>query len=426
MSNTSGESPIVSNEHYEFLQLNQVGRLSDRASKVVDAEEQSLRQFNAELLHKIGEYRKKNLEISANENELKTKLAHSLKSASEREREIVSKYENEIAHLRKDLEESRLKNQESHEDLTRRLSKLSDESWAQGLENENLKRIEDDLSSKLEKFQEELTRAYAMEESNRSAIETLMAEKQRVVSELGECERRATDIKEAFDRHTVETQTSFDKQNIQLAQMVTAYEALRLEYANMDRCYMESNQALVKIQTEMRERYQQHETELEELTTYLTNKAAQDSALIREENAKLRESLSQRDTRLDQDRQAMETWKEQLTYHDTHLKQFSDKIKKAKSEMIRLSKSVEEEVKFSVSHPFTDYLDMADLEMAEIAKQLGGISSMSPLKAKLETRLQQATAHRDGIKAILEKSATQASEHAKSIQTLIKSFEYLT
>ena len=109
MSNTSGESKIVSNEHYEFLQLSQVGRISDRASQVVGAEEQSLRQFNAELLHKIGEYRKKNLELSANENELKTKLAQTTKSLGERERELVSRYEDEIGQLRKDLEEQRQK-----------------------------------------------------------------------------------------------------------------------------------------------------------------------------------------------------------------------------------------------------------------------------------------------------------------------------
>lgn len=437
MSNTSGDPQIVSNEHYEFLQLSQVGRLSERASQVVDAEEQSLRQFNAELLHKIGEYRKKNLELSANENELKTKLAQNAKAAGERERELVSNYENEIAQLRKDLEESRQKIQDSQEDWTRRLSKLTDESWAQGLENENLKRIEDDLSSKLEKFQEELTRAHALEESNRTAIETLTAEKQRVVSELAEAERKAADIQQAFDKYTIETQTRFEQQSLQVAkmieqskereqQMIAAYEALRLEYANMDRCYTESNQALVKIQGEMRERYKQHETELEELTAYLTNKAAQESAAIREENVRLRENLSQRDTRLDQDRQAMETWKDQLTSLDAHLKQFSEKLKRAKGEMIRLTKNVEGEVKFSLTHPFTDYLEMADLEIAQIAQQLTGISSMSPLKAKLEARLQQANAHRNGIKAILDKSGAQLNEHARTIQTLVKSLEFLT
>jgi|GEM_PF-4542617 len=459
MSNSSGDSQIISNEHYEFLQLSQVGRISDRASHVVDAEEQSLRQFNAELLHKIGEYRKKNLELAANENELKTKLAFQLKQTTDRERELVSKYEDEIAQLRKDLEESRRKTDESNDDWTRRLSKLTDESWAQGLENENLKRIEDDLSNRLEKFQDELLRAQELTSSQKSAIETLESENQRISSELNQAEQKAQEIQASFDKYTIDTQAAFehykkeaqaafeqyktesqkqfDQQNIQLAkmveqtkdreqQMIAAYEALRLEYANMDRCYTESNQALVKLQSEMRERYKQHESELEELTTYLTNKAAQDSALIREENEKLRESLNHRDTRLDQDRQALQTWKEQLTYLDQHLKQFSEKLKKSKSEMLRLVKNVEEEVKFSVSHPFTDYLEMADLEINQIAQQLSGISSMSPLKVKLDTRLQQATAHRDGIKAILDKSTTQLSEHVKTIQTLIKSLEFLT
>ena len=94
--------------------------------------------------------------------------------------------------------------------------------------------------------------------------------------------------------------------------------------------------------------------------------------------------------------------------------------------MIRLTKNVEDEIKFAVAHPFTEYLEMAELEIVQIAQQLSGISSMSPLKTKLETRLQQANAHRDGIKMILEKSKSQLSEHAKGIQTLVKSLEFLT
>jgi Skp family chaperone for outer membrane proteins len=208
--------------------------------------------------------------------------------------------------------------------------------------------------------------------------------------------------------------------------MGAAYEALRIEYANIDRCYSESNGALVKLQSEMRERFQQHETELQDLTHYLSEKAAHDSALLRDDHSKLREALSIRDTRLDQEKTALQTWKEQLSYLDQHLKLFSDKLKKSKSEMIRLSKNVDDEIKFSVAHPFTEYLEMAELEIAQIVQQINGLSSISPLKTKLESRLRQAELHRDGIRSILEKSQTLLCDHEKSIQILLKSLEFLT
>jgi chromosome segregation ATPase len=376
---SNNDSGIVSSEHYEFLQLSQVGRLSERVSKVVDAEEQSLRQFNAELLQKIGEYRKKNLELSTIENDLRSQLAIQLKKASERERELTAKTQSEIDTLTSKLQDVGRSTDESNEDWSRRLAKLSDENWALGLENENLKRSESDLQHKLDLSQQEIQKSRELEESARS-------------------------------RET---------------QMAAAYEALRVEYANIDQCYSESNAALVKLQSEMRERSREHETELQELTTYLTAKAAQESVMIRDENARFRESLSFRDTRLDQDKTALQTWKEQLSYLDQHLKQFSEKLKKSKSELVRLVKSVEDEVQFSVANPFTDYLEMADLEVSQITHQLSGVSSMSPLKGKLEARLHQANAHRDALNAILEKSNVQLKAHSESLHMIVKGLEFL-
>lgn len=422
----STEPTIVSNEHYEFLQLSQHGRISERASKVVDDEEQSLRQFNAELLQKIGDYRKKNLELSASENELRTKLALQTKLNAEKERDLVMKYETQISDLKKALSEKSQKLDDANEDWSRRLARLTDESWAQGLENENLRRREDELQSKVSQFQVEMDRAQELERSQALAIETLTSEKERIAAELEEAEHRKVEMKATFDEQNIQLAKLVEATRERESQMATAYEALRLEYANIDRCYNESNQALIKLQAEMRERYKQHETELQELQTYLQTKAAQDSSLIRDENAKLREALSQRETRLDQDRASMQAWKDQLNHLDQYLKQFAEKLRKSKSELIRLTKSIEDEVKFSTQHPFTEYLEMAEQEIAAVQQQLTGVSSMSPLKAKLETRLQQATAHRDGIKGILEKSASQITEHSRTIQTLVKSLEYLT
>lgn len=417
---------IISNEHYEFLQLSQVGRISDRAQKVVDAEEQSLRQFNAELLTKIGEFRKKNLELAANENELRTKLAVQAKQNADKEREITAKLQGEIDQLKAKLEAIERANEETKEEWSRKLSKLSDESWAQGLENENLKRMEEELESKLQGFQGELDRQRELEDAHKQAIQTLTNENHRISQELQEAEQNKIDTQKAFDSQNIQLAKMVEATQEREAQLVRAYEALRVEYANMDRCYNESNNALVKLQSEMRERYQQHENELQELTTYLETKAAQESQLIREENANLKQALMIKDTRNEEDRRNLQAWKDQLTSLDQYLKQFGDKLKKSKSEMIRLSRSLEDEVRFSVAHPFTEYLEIADQEVAQIEQQLTTTSSLSPLKQKLDQRLQAAVSHRDGIKQILNKSGSQLEEHTKSIRTLIKSLEFLT
>lgn len=377
------DSEIVSNEHYEFLQLNQVGRLSPRAAKGVDTDEQSLRQFNAELLQRIGEYRKRNLELSAVENELRSQLASQLKQSTDRERELTAKYEDEIETLRISLADTKLASEEAKEDWSRRLAKLSDESWAQALENETLKRSEDELS------------------------------------------RQLAHLQETVDAQSVRHIESEETHRSRETQMTTAFEALRIEYSNIDKCYAESNAALVKLQSEMRSRETKYETEIQELTSYLKRKGDDDASLIREENARLRESLAVRDTRHDVERASLTSWKDQLSGLDQHLKQFAEKLQRSKTELTRLSKSAEEEIKFSLKNPFTDYLDMAELEVQQIQAHLAATSTLSPLKQKLEVRLQQAVSHRDGIGEILDRSDSQLAEHARSIQTLIKSLEFL-
>lgn len=382
-------SDLISNEHYEFLQLNQIGPLSARASKAIDPEEKSLRQFNAELLQRIGDFRKKNQELSESENALKSQLAQTQKQAQETERALTSRFENEIAILKRDLESLRTSHQESNEEWSRRLSRLSDDGWARDLENETLRRSADEFQQKLSQLEEE----------NRHLRETVDSQARTLTTTAAATKARET-------------------------QLTGAFEALRKEYADIDRCYAESNAALVKLRAESRELETRHETELQELTTYLTEQAKEESTQIREENARLREQLSARDVRLDQERASLETWKDQLTQLDQHLRHFSEKLKRGKAELGTLTKTLESEVRFAVANPFVEYLGLAEHEIESLNQQLMSTSALSPAKAKLESRLAQANSHREAIKAVLDKSEAQLNEHLKTIQSVLKSIEY--
>lgn len=431
--NKSPESPIFSSEHYKILQLDQVGR-----------DDKSLREFNAELLQRIGEYRKKNLELVANENNLKSEIAVQMKQFSERERELTQKFQREFDQLKKSIEDDRITNEQSIEEWNRKLAKLSDENWAKGLEIEGLRRTENEIQEKILKLQEQVARTLATEASQRSELEAALESEEslRVELELSKKEsesaaQRFTAISnELAQEKTLSTQAQLalksqieqvsDAFRKREAELITAFEALRVEYSNIDTCYKEANETTSQIRAELRAREDEHQQRLiEQEKTLRASYLTENHAMIAE-NTKLREMLSVRDQRLDQDREALQTWREQLGYLDQHLRQLSDSIKKDRSEILRTAKSVSEEVQFNLQHPFTEYLEIAEREVVQIESQLSSTSGMSPLRAKLEARLESAKSHRNGILEILDQAKSGLNEHAKSIQGVLKSLETLT
>lgn len=431
--NKSPESPIFSNEHYKILQLDQVGR-----------DDKSLREFNAELLQRVGDYRKKNLELAGVENTLKSELAVQTKQFAERERELTTKFQRELDLLKKSIEDDRITNEQAVEEWNRKLAKLSDESWAKGLEIEGLRRTESEIQEKILKLQEQVARTLASEASQRSELEaaleseeTLRVQLEATHKELDLSRRTSETLGEELAQEkksgaqallTLKSQLeqvsdAFRKRE---AELITAFEALRVEYSNIDTCYKEANEATAQIRSELRIREDDHQARLIEQEKNLrAGYLAENNDMIAE-NSKLREMLSVRDVRLDQDRAALQTWREQLGYLDQHLRQLSDSIKKDRAEVLRTAKAVSEEVQFNLTHPFTEYLEIAEKEVSQLETQLVGMSAMSPQKTKHEARLTNAKSHRDGIVEILDHAKGGLSEHAKSIQAIVKNLETLT
>lgn len=471
------ESPILSDEHYQFLQLDQrfavppaplAAQVAASPKKSEPAkpgvgpspsnEEQSLREFNAELLQRIGDYRKRNLEFSANENALKNEMAAQSKRFADREREITLKFQKEIDALKKAQADEKILIEQADEDWNRKLAKLSDDSWAKGLEIETLKRAETDFLEKIEDLQSQVTRSLEAESNGRAELEAMKCDVKTTRAELDsalESEQLLREEMEANKKEALALQLSLKrqiekaqtddaetKQNLnqlqgqmaQLtdafrareAQLASAYEALRKEYSNLDACLREANESIAKLQQDQIVSEKAHQDALVAQEQNLRASYEIESANIRTENAKLREMLSVRDTRLDQDRAALTTWREQLGYLDQHLRQMSDNLKKSRAEALKTAKAVAEEVQFALQNPFTDYLEIAQKEAAHLEAQLTNTSSMSPLRQKLEARQSAAQSHRDSIQEILDRSQSGLSEHSKTIQSVLKSLESLT
>lgn len=379
--NKSPESPIFSDEHYKFLQLDTIKRAPVAVPAASVSEEKSLREFNADLLQKIGDYRKKNLELTANENHFKNQLALQTKQANDRERELISKFQREIESLKRAQENDRLDHEHASEEWARKLSKLTDEAWERGLEIETLRRDE----------------AFALE--------------QRTYLEQQIKEAAATE-----DRMREEFGIALDRES----QLVGAFEALRADYSNIDAGYRDSLETIARLQEELRARDERQILDLAKQEQTLKATWAQDAENLRTENTKLRELLGARETRIEQDRVALHTWREQLTFLDQCLRQQGDSIKKEQADLAKLARAVQDEVQFAIANPFTDYLEIAQKEVAHIEAQLSGTAAMSPLRGKLEVRLASAKSHRDQIVGILENAKAGMNEHSVAIERILK------
>ncbi len=378
MSN-SADSDLIPNEHYEILQMDLVKRGLNRSLAALSAEEDtSLRDFNAELLSRIGDFRKKNLELARSEYALRMELAQVEKREREREQGTSERYEREIENLKRTVTELQLSNEHSNEEWNRKYTALSDEKWERELEIENLKKKEIEQQETISRMAQQIAEQTAKEAS------------------------RTEESKREHQR------------------MTSAYEALRGEYSSIEACYHAANETVLQLRSEIHALTARYEQALLQQKDQLRHEHKTQSELIVTENAQLRSMLLARDTKLDADRSAVQALRERLAYLDQHLGQVGERVRRDKVELTKVSKCINEELQFALTHPFTEYLQIAELEVAQLERQLGSSSQMAPHRQKLEARLNQAVSHRDGIKAILNDSQSDLARHAKTVHTIFE------
>jgi len=416
-------------DHFESIQNDllrrEFGRYAPEPSSESADELASLREFNGNLLERIGEFRKQNLALSSNESTLRASLATQEKRCA---------------------------------DLERKLAKLTDEKWEKTLEVEGLAKIEAELRDEIERIKQES--AQSLEQADRQSQQTLelhraensdlrnrldasVAENARLAERLASSERLNSEraarideadqllsgLEEALETSKQELQTSKDAATRALAaaheqqaqlnakiqalaarenQLIGAFESLRAEYSSIDACYKEASATVIRLRGEF------------EVQARMLADAQKDVESLTFERTRLQQLLEVKEARDESERTRLQTAREQLDFLERHLRQVSEALKKDKAEILRLSKQIAEELQLTRQHPFREYLEAAEMELSHLHAQLQSMSEMSPNRAKLEARIGQATEHRDLLKSALFNSERHLEERMQVVQTIIR------
>ena len=385
MSNDS----LTSEEHLESIQLDLLNREFNRNSPNPAMELAALRDFNAQLLERIGQFRRQNLELSANENDLRTSLA-----------------EQQAANVKLKAE------------LTQTLTQVTDEKWASDLEVERLRML-------YEKTAQEFSDADRAQKTELDFLRTANTDFQTQIAELTRTrDAQATQLGETGHALLVsqEQMAHLSKEfQTRETQSLGAFESLRAEYTSIDKCYKESTEMIAHLRMQLSSSKVEFEKILTEFQARMQSDFQKQFEIVFAENQKLRGLVQVRDTRTDTDLSKLKIWQDQLSNLDRHLQQVANGLKKDKADLSRLLKQVAQELEMSRAHPFQDYLNAADMDLAHLRQQLNAMSELSPARSKLEVRVAQANEYRDAVHLLLVKAEQRFEERSQIIQALAKS-----
>jgi hypothetical protein len=433
--NDTNDHRILSPELYAQLNLHQSKRGDKPAPRSLEQNETSLRQFNAELLERIGDFRKRNLELASIENALRHELTEQSKRELAREREIEAKFSLEIESLKRALKDALLEKEQANEEWQRKFARMTDESWSKGLDISKLKETFDQersalldsksaLEDDLERTRSQLLDQQRRSEKSRSELSNQLKEANELIAELQTALEENKNQTEAITAAAAREKAQMTEQYRSREQHVlTSFDALKLDYERLDRGLREATETAAQLRTELQRQVEKHRFELGEQQKNLRAAFVAEQHELFNENAKMKELLSARDTRNAAESEALLKWRDQLSSFDSHLKGLSDLLKRGRGEALRAAKKVQEEIDFALEHPFSEYLEIANKEVEYLEKQISASSQLSPLRAKHEARLQEAMSHRDAIKNLMTSADTPLREHAKAIQALLKSLE---
>lgn len=433
--NDTKDHRILSPELYEQLKLHQVKRGNATPDRSLENNEGSLRQFNAELLEKIGDFRKRNLELASIENALRIELGEQSKRETNRERELTAKFTGEIETLKKALGEARLDHERNSEEWQRKLSRMTDESWSKGLEVTKLKSafeqersalqdaktaLEDELETTRSQLLDQQRRA----EKTRTELSAQLEEANELIAGLQEGLEAAKSESVAIAGAAAREKAMLtDQYRTREQQLYTTFDALKLDYERLSHGFNQATETATHLRAELQRATEKHRNDLEDQQNRLREAFVTEQHELFAENAKLKDLLSQRETRNAAESESLLKWRDQLSSLDSHLKGLSDLLKRGRADLLRAAKKVNEEIDFALANPFTDYLQVAEKEVDYLQKQISAASPLSPVRSKQEARLGEAISHRDAIRGLLEGADAPLRDHAKTIQALLKNLE---
>jgi chromosome segregation ATPase len=521
-----------------------MGNLTERShhsQQTSQSEIQSLRDFNAELLERIGEFRKRNLDLSKLEearraSELEIQRLREIESAlrttlTARERECSNQAKRleesteGIQSLQKLLDVQKQTFSQFRDELNRKLAKLTDENWAKDLEAGALRRENGEIKARLEEIEglgerlqelrneldeknaeierredriavltrernEQEARARDLEAKGRE-FEERITEKESQIGQAGqlledlekEIEstrlelqserdlgaqriRQLTQQKEQalheLNQHHIQSTHDMSQQHEQAlrslsqhheqalravhhqhaqqievfrvreTQMQNETASVRAELANLEKRHKDACDGALQLRASMESLKRQHMAEIQhlqgeaerhigELKTTLQADFQKRFEVLLAENHGLKQRLETRETKVEADRAELKKWEEQLKYLEQYLRQSKDALKRERSEVLRMAKQFVDELAEARNHPYGEYLELTEFEVAKLQSQLANTSALSPLRSKLEERLATMLEQSEFQRDALNRAKQQIEGRLDAINSIIKS-----
>lgn len=415
--NDTSDFPTLSDDHLESIQMDLLKLEFNKNSRSQAAELASLRDFNGQLLERIGQVRTRNLELEANEDALQERLTALEVERVDHERASEEK-SIEITALKRQLEDRQKEFEASEAELRGQITKLSDENWALKLESDRVKPLETKNTELLEKIEEQdaaltseaakLSKAKfqiaSLEDALRAGQKQLEAAHDAAAGALASAHEEHAKIADQF--------------RVRESQLIGAFENLRTEYSSVDKCYRESVEAVAQLRAQIRAAEVDKERSLYEMQSRLQVEFQRQAEAFNSEINRLKRLLEVKNNQSDVDRTKLQTWREQLDYLDQHLRRFSDSLKKDRMEVQKIVRTLAVELDSARRHPFNEYLEAAETELAHLDKQIAAIPALSPARLKLEARMKQIAEYRESLKSQLASAEGRCAERSKIIQVI--------
>lgn len=331
-----------------------------------------------------------------------------------------------------ELESVRTNHQDEVDSLKR-----TQESLRSEIETERSGRLE--LQDKFEALRGEHEARLEEIENQRNELEQahrLLGGLERAVesssTELAEATTKVSELQNEVGRLTQQLSQQFEQARSREAQMIGEVARLRGDCSALEQHLREANTVTAELRQTLDAQRVQHEAEIREMETEAQRGLAALKAKLQEEfqnqfepilaeTKVLRQKLEVRETNTENDRKSLKQWQEQLNFLDQHLRQAKDTLKKDKAEVVRLAKQLAQELQGAGLHPFKDYLEFADTEIANLRVLFNNTSSLSPARPKLEERLAQMVEHREALNASLAEAQRVIGERVQAVVAIVKS-----
>lgn len=393
-----------------------------------------------------------------------TSAARSLEQEFIKTNAALAEVEHRLTATKSELENAnvRIANmQRTHEDEVRKFALLHEND----IKEERLKRQAEALewSARFNEQAQAVSRLTGELEEKRSRLDAINTELETQTKQTASFANRLSSVEKRF----LSTQTEFEnyreKSVRKYADLEERYAALRLEstrqlkdaqVAAARALRSEQNrkdEQILSLRREFEEltakERAEHSASMErvrqELTARLEAERASQSVDLAElekrveelarENANLKLALNSKTSSFESEQREFElrsrhrerqiaTREKQASIREMQLKQYANSITEQKTEFVRQTKILAEEVgTASKMHPLKDYLKMTEFELSRVEVQLKLTPTISSDRAKLESYFEKMVEQRNFLTKVVAESEKKFAEQAQKLLELIRS-----